>query len=267
MPQEQIRDPPSPLLILLRHDLAHRRQALPVAIKRPHHRQQVLQLKRPIDAHDARLPLMLPFPDSVDDLRSQPVADVGQAAVDLARARGVEGVGEEVERAALVRGLEDVGHVREEDVGEEVAEQRAHDAAFAVVALPARGAVRRQAHGFDAAFAAAFELVEPDGFGAAATGGVRGAVSSAFGRGRAVLDADAGDGALDGFGEADVQEVVLLAFGDLELFLELQDAFLEVVVVDEMAVAVLEAVLAGGERDAFPVFFSRFFRLGPCGGD
>lgn len=211
---------------------------------------------------------MLLFPHFPDDLLGAPVTDVGQAAVDLARTRGVEGVGEEVERAALVCGLEDVGHVREEDVGEEVAEQRAHDAAFAVVAFPARGAVGRQAHGFDAAFAVVFVPVKPDGFGAATTlggggGGVRGAVWSAFGCGSAVLDADAGDGALDGLGEADVQEVVLLAFGDLELFLKFEDAFLEVVVVDEVAVAVLEAVLAGGERDAFPVLLLRFFRLRP----
>lgn len=54
-------------------------------------------------------------------------------------------------------------------------------------------------------------------------------------------------------GQPDVPEVVLLPPRDLELALELGDAFLQVVVVDEVAVVVLEAVLACTQRDAFPV--------------
>lgn len=97
-----------------------------------------------------------------------PVRDLVQPRVDLRQPARVESVRVQVEWAGLEGRLEDVGHVGEEDVVEEVAEQGANDAAFAVVALVAQTAVVRQAHRLHRAFAERFERVEPNCFGAAA---------------------------------------------------------------------------------------------------
>ena len=144
----------------------------------------------------------------------------------------------------------------------------ADDAAFGVVALPALLAVPAEAHGLDAALAAAFALVHPDGLPAASRG--RGLAAASAGAGpapRAVaLDADAVDGALEGLHERHVPEVVLLALGDLQRFLQLADALLQVVVVDQVAVLVLEACFAGPQRDALPVLLLRVVAAAVAGG-
>lgn len=263
MPKEEIRDPTSTLLIFLRHDLAHRDQALGISVKATHHLKEILERKRPINTNNARLGSVLAVPYGADQMLGGTVADLDEALIDLAEPARVEGVGEEVERTALICGLEDVRHVREQDVCEQVPEQRAHDAAFAVVPAPAFfAAVVRQAHGLHAALAAAFVFVDPDRFRAAGAAGstrrVRRAVAASVGRGCCALDADAGDVAFGRFREAHMQEIVLLAFGDFELPLELHDPFLQVVVVDQVAVAVLQAVFAGAKRDAFPMLFLSF---------
>ena len=63
----------------------------------------------------------------------------------------------------------------------------------------------------------------------------------------------------DWFGEHDVSEVVLFTFDDLEGFFELRDPFLEIVVVDEMAVWVLETCFTCLQGDTTPVFALGFF--------
>ncbi|KAK1089975.1 hypothetical protein LTR48_009207, partial [Friedmanniomyces endolithicus] len=117
--------------------------------------------------------------------------------------------------------------------------------------------------------------VEPDGLAGAAVGRFRGcgrgggggvggggdlllAVASAGGGGGRALDADAVEGALGGFGEQDVLEVVLEALGHFQLLFQLHRALLEIVVEDEMREVVLQALLAGTERDPFPVPLSTF---------
>lgn len=82
-----------------------------------------------------------------------------------------------------------------------------------------------------------------------------------------LFDACAFDAAFEGFCQSHVAEIVLLTFGDVELTLELDDAFLEVVMVDQVAFTVLKAVFACAERDAFPVFPLAFFRAIIRGGE
>jgi len=79
--------------------------------------------------------------NGLQDVERGSVRDGSKAVDDEGGAAGVKGVGVEVEGAALIGCLEDVGDVSEEDVVEQIAEERAHDAAFGVVALPALRAV------------------------------------------------------------------------------------------------------------------------------
>lgn len=175
VPQEQIRDAAPPLLVLLRHDLAHGTQRLGPETLRD--LDEIGELEAPIEADDARLPPRLRGVRVAEDGGGGAVGDGVETRVDLGGARGVEGVRVQVERARLEGRLEDVGHVGEEDVVEEVGEERAQDAAFAVIALPAQRAVVAEAHGLDAAFVAVAVVVgggvEPDGFAAAAAVGRR----------------------------------------------------------------------------------------------
>lgn len=116
-PQEQIRDPPAALLVLLRQHLTDRRERL--AAEALDDLDEVAQFEGPVDADDARPSGELARVDVADDAFGLAVCDLHQAVVDLRRAGVVEGVGVQVERAGLERGLEDVGDVGEEAVVEE----------------------------------------------------------------------------------------------------------------------------------------------------
>ena len=139
---------------------------------------------------------------------------------------------------------------------EQVREERADNAAFGMVALPALVAIPAQTHSFDATLAIAFALVYPNSLAAFPR---RDIAAAAVARWALAEDLDAFDAAGEGPDEGYVGEVVLEALRDLERFFELEDALLEVVVVDEVAVAVLQAGLAGLQGGSLPVLLLGFF--------
>ena len=120
----------------------------------------------------------------------------------------------------------------------------------------------RETHGFHGAFAIALARVKPYRFAATAGLDARVAASALAVAGRRslfFLDPRTFHIPLEGFGKTHVSELMLMPLCDFELAFEFHDAFLEVVVVNEVAFAVLEAVFAGAERDAFPVLLLGFF--------
>lgn len=118
IPEKEVGNATTALLILLRHDLANSRQRS--AIEALHDLDQIVQLEGPVDAHDAGLFTKLARVQVADNALRLAVGDQDQSTIDFGGARRIEGVGVEIERAGLKWGLKNVGDVGEEDVVEEV---------------------------------------------------------------------------------------------------------------------------------------------------
>jgi hypothetical protein len=89
-PQEQIRNPTTSLLVLLRQHLADSCEGL--ALEAPHDVDKVVQLKGPVDADRAGLSGEFAGVDDVKDAFGFAVGDFYEAVVDFGGSRGVEGV-------------------------------------------------------------------------------------------------------------------------------------------------------------------------------
>lgn len=119
-PNQKIRDPPTPLLILLRQYLTDRRQRL--AAKTLRDFNQLFQREGPVYADGAGLAWGVGIVDCADYLFGGAVCYFDEAVVYFGGAGEVEGVGVEVEGRGLEGGLEDVWDIGEENIVEKEAE-------------------------------------------------------------------------------------------------------------------------------------------------
>lgn len=115
-PKYQIRNSPTPLLILLRQNLTDRRQRL--ATKTLRDFNQVFQREGPVYADGTGLARGVGGVDRADEFFGGAVCYFDEAVVYFGGAGEVEGVCVEVEGAGLKRGLKNIGDVGEENVVE-----------------------------------------------------------------------------------------------------------------------------------------------------
>lgn len=142
--------------------------------------------------------------------------------------------------------------MRSKDRGEQY--QCPHNPAFRVIALPSFRSVPAQTHLLHRTFTPAFLLIDPDRLATAQTRASEITTASSVVRQRSfLLHPDSVNDPLDWFGELDVAEVMLLAFWNLEVLLQLHYSLLEVVMVDMMAVAISKALFASLESNTLPV--------------
>ena len=94
IPNKQIRNTPSALLILLRQNLADSRQRL--AAKTPRDFDQIFKREGPVDAHSAGLVWSFAGVEGADEMFGGAVGDFYETVVYLGGARRVEGVCVEV---------------------------------------------------------------------------------------------------------------------------------------------------------------------------
>lgn len=115
-----------------------------------------------------------------------------------------------------------------------------------MVSLPTLLPVPTQAHALDATFPTILPLVQPDrlatSFGRVCVAAPPASVPNGL---LLSFDPDTFHYSFNRFHQPDVSEVVLFSFDDFQALLELHDTLLQVVVVDDMAIPILQTFLTG----------------------